>query len=88
MKKYETPPVARSLLNAFNWFDISLLASMKEQGLEEISHSQSMMMAYLNDSGIRISELAKHLHISRQAAQKRVVELEKIGFVRKLENYK
>jgi len=81
MKKNETPPIARSLLNAFNWFDISLLASMKEQGLEEISHSQSMMMAYLNDSGIRISELAKNLRISRQAAQKRVVELEKIGFV-------
>lgn len=81
MRKNGSPPIARLLLNAFNWFDMSLLASMKNQGLVEISHSQSMVMAHLTDSGIRISELAKCLRISRQAAQKRVVELEKLGFV-------
>ena len=81
MKKNREIPVAKFLLNAFNWFDMSLLASMKEQNLGEISHSQSIVMAHLTDSGIRISELAKCLRISRQAAQKRVVELEKLGFV-------
>jgi len=81
MDKNKTAPVAKALLDAFNWFDMSLLTSMKEQGLKEISHSQSMVMAHLTDAGIRISELAKCLRISRQAAQKRVSELERLGFV-------
>jgi len=57
--------VASLLVDAFNWFDMSLPASMKEQGLKEISHSQSMVMAHLTDAGVRISELAKCLRISR-----------------------
>ncbi|HEC19793.1 MAG TPA: MarR family transcriptional regulator [Gammaproteobacteria bacterium] len=81
MKKISEIPIAKLLLDAFNWFDMSLLASMKEQNFGDISHPQSMLMAHLTDSGIRISELAKCLRISRQAAQKRVVELEKLGFV-------
>ena len=81
MKRNSGIPVAKLLLDAFNWFDMSLLASMKAQNLGDISHSQSMLMAHLTDSGIRISELAKCMRISRQAAQKRVVDLEKLGFV-------
>jgi len=81
MKKSKIRPIARSLRNAFNWFDMSLLASMKESGSGDISHSQSLVMSHLTTSGLRISELAKRLRISRQAAQKRVAELKKIGFV-------
>lgn len=73
--------MGRLLLDAFNWFDAGLLASLKEQGWPELSHSQSMAMAYLGSDGIRISELARRLGVSRQAAQKSVKELERLKLV-------
>lgn len=77
MKKLEPAPMGQLLLMAFRWFDESLLALLKEQGWPELTHSQSMVMAFLGAGGIRISALAKRLGISRQAAQKTVSELEK-----------
>lgn len=82
MKKHETTPMGRLLLDAFNWFDAGLLASLKEQGWPDLSHSQSMVMAYLDNDGIRISELARRLGVSRQAAQKSVKELERVKLVK------
>lgn len=74
--------MGRLLLEAFDWFDRSLLASLKEQGWPELSHSQSMVMAYVGNEGIRISELARRLGVSRQAAQKSVKELERLKLLR------
>lgn len=74
--------MGRLLLDAFNWFDMSLLTSLKEQGWPDLSHSQSMVMAYLASDGIRISELARRLGVSRQAAQKSVKELERLKLVK------
>lgn len=74
--------MGRLLLEAFNWFDQSLLASLKEQGWPELSHSQSMVMAYVGSEGIRISELARRLGVSRQAAQKSVKELERLKLLK------
>jgi len=82
MKKLRTIPMGRLLLEAFNWFDESLLASLKEQGWPELSHSQSMVMAHLGKGGIRISELARRLGVSRQAAQKSVKELERLKLLK------
>lgn len=74
--------MGRLLLDAFNWFDTGLLTSLKEQGWPDLSHSQSMVMAYLASDGIRISELARRLGVSRQAAQKSVKELERLKLVK------
>lgn len=82
MRNQETAPMGRLLLNAFNWFDASLLVSLKEQGWPALSHSQSMVMAYSSREGIRISELARRLSVSRQAAQKSVQELERLKLLR------
>ena len=81
MKNSMHLPLGRLLLDAFKWFDESLLCSLREHGWPPISHSQSMVMAYLDHDGIRISELARRLGISRQAAQKRVSELERVRLV-------
>lgn len=81
MNKHGTTPLGRLLLDAFNWFDAGLLGSLKEQGWPDLSHSQSMVMAYLGSDGIRISELARRLGVSRQAAQKSVKELERLKLV-------
>lgn len=82
MEKLETAPMGQLLLRAFRWFDESLLALLKEQGWPELSHSQSMVMAFLGNGGIRISELARRLGVSRQAAQKSVSELEKADLLK------
>jgi DNA-binding MarR family transcriptional regulator len=82
MGKSRSTPMGRLLLEAFKWFDESLLASLEEQGWPEISHSQSIVMAYLDGNGIRISELARRLGVSRQAAQKSVKELERAKLVK------
>lgn len=81
MKKHPSAPMARLLLNAFRWFDASLLASLGEQGWPKLSHSQSMVMAYVGSEGMRISELARKLGVTRQAAQKSVSELERAGLL-------
>jgi len=82
MSTSRATPLGRLLLDAFKWFDESLLASLSEQGWPEISRPQSMAMAYLDDEGTRISELARRLGVSRQAAQKSVKELEEAKLVR------
>lgn len=82
MENSENTPIGRLLLDAFKWFDESLLASLNAQGWPNISHSQSIVMAYLPNEGIRISELARRLDISRQAAQKSVSELEMANLVK------
>lgn len=82
MKKLVITPMGQLLLQSFDWFDESLLASLKEQGWPKLSRSQSMLMAYLGEGGIRISELARRLGISRQATQKSVKELERLKLLK------
>jgi DNA-binding MarR family transcriptional regulator len=81
MKKSKSAPLGLLLLEAFRWFDDSLLASFKELGWQEISPAQSLVLTYLAADGIRISELARRLGVSRQAAQKSVTELEQANMV-------
>lgn len=76
MKKSKSAPLGLLLLEAFRWFNESLLANLHEQGWQEISPAQSLVMTYLGAGGIRISDLARRLGVSRQAAQKSVSELE------------
>lgn len=74
-------PLGKLLLNAFHWFDESLRLSLQSQGWGKLTQSQSLVMAQITDTGLRISELARRVGISRQAAQKRIAELEAAGLV-------
>lgn len=71
----------RLLLIAFQWFDEALRRSLEAQGFPSLSHSQSLVMSCLTSDGIRISELARRLDMSRQGAQKAVAALEAGGLV-------
>lgn len=81
MKDLTPLPMGQLLLLAFRWFDDSLLSTLKENGWPELSHSQSLVMAHLLRDPIRISELARRIGVSRQACQKSVRELERVGLV-------
>jgi len=71
----------RLLLTAFRWFDDALRNSLAAQGLPSLTHSQSLVMSCLVSDGIRISDIARRLDMTRQGAQKAVVALEAMGLV-------
>lgn len=71
----------RLLLSAFRWFDEALRSSLAAQGCPSLTHAQSLVMSCLVSDGIRISELARRLEMTRQGAQKAVVALEALGLV-------
>jgi len=69
------------LLRAFRWFDQGLIAHMHAAGWPAIRRSHSLVFAHLDRGGTRISELARRIGISRQAAQETVSELVGMGLV-------
>lgn len=73
--------MARLLLTAFRWFDDSLRQSLEAQGLPVLTHAQSLVMSRVTSDGVRISELARHLEMTRQGAQKSVAGLEEAGLL-------
>ena len=75
------PPLGQLLLQAFRWFDKSLLLTLADRDWPQLSHSQSLIFAYLDRQGTRISELARRIGVSRQAVHKTVRELEALGLV-------
>jgi len=77
----DNPSMPRLLLTAFRWFDDALRQSFEAQGLASLTHSQSLLMSLVTTNGIRISELARRLDMTRQGAQKSVVALEMAGLV-------
>lgn len=54
---------------------------LRRQGLPSLTHSQSLLMSLVTTDGIRISELARRLDMTRQGAQKSVVGLEAVELV-------
>jgi len=79
MKKQNS--LGRLLLTRFRWVETSLLNSLRAQGWPEMSRAQSMVMAQLGHDEVRISEIARQMEISRQAAQKTIASLQAFGLV-------
>ena len=81
-QKNQSAPLGQLLLQAFRWFDKSLLATLIARGGPEISQSQSMIFAYLElDKGTRASELARRIGVTRQAVHKTINELRALGLL-------
>jgi DNA-binding MarR family transcriptional regulator len=84
MKEERMPneaPLGQLLLQAFRWFDESLLLTLASRGWPELSHAQSLVFAHLDLGGTRISELARRVGVSRQAMHKTVGDLEELGLL-------
>lgn len=75
------PSLPRLLFNAFRWFDDALRQSLAARNLPSLTYSQSLVMSSLTTKGVRISEIARRLDMTRQGAQKTVAGLETAGLV-------
>jgi DNA-binding MarR family transcriptional regulator len=67
--------IGQLLFQKFQLLDDYLLNTLAQSEFGEISKSQSMIFACLGGGDMTISDVAKKLGISRQAAQKTISEL-------------
>lgn len=75
------PPLARSLLDRFRWFDDALLSALRERLGLDITSAQSLLFAGLSEEGVRQADLARELGVSRQAVNELVAGLVRQGLV-------
>ncbi len=80
MKKTKIP-LGQLLLRGYRWCDQGLRRELSERGWPDITPSQSTLMAHVRSEGIRITELARRMGVTRQAAHHLVQELHQNGFV-------
>ena len=67
------------LVRAFRWFELGVAADPKLRKFPDLSVSQILLLANLDTGGTRVSDLARQLRISRQAAHQAVRELTSMG---------
>ena len=72
----------RGLLHRFYWCDEGLQNSLRAVGMPSLSRTKSMIMVNISHGITRPSDLARNLGISRQAIQQTLVEMERKGLVR------
>lgn len=70
------------LFKRFEWYEQTLLASLEAQGDVSLTMAQSRALAVLNGQSSSISELARSLNISRQAAHKTVCRLVELDWIK------
>ncbi len=70
------------LFKRFEWYEQTLLASLEAQGDVSLTMAQSRALAVLNGQSSSISELARSLNISRQAAHKTVSRLVELDWIK------
>lgn len=70
------------LFKRFEWYEQRLLASLEAQGDVSLTMAQSRALAVLNGQSSSISELARSLNISRQAAHKTVSRLVELDWIK------
>jgi DNA-binding MarR family transcriptional regulator len=69
------------LLSGFRWFDRSLLTRLAEAGWPVLRHSHSMVMAHMNAEGVRPSDLARKLGVTRQSVHETIKDLVAFGLI-------
>lgn len=69
------------LLQAFIWFDDGLQAYLQARGWDEVTRSQSMVMANVVVGMSKPSDIARNLGISRQAVHTTINQLIEMGMV-------
>lgn len=71
----EEAQLPQLLIQVFNWFDRSMLDRMAAKGWPELTRTQSMVMAYIPEDGIRSSHIASKQKVTRQAIHQTLNEL-------------
>ena len=89
MKKADYPDNLRAhLYRRFKWFENQVLEQAKNSRYNDLTLSQIRVFAFLRGCDMTISDLAKLMHISRQAVQKTISSLLDLGFVELTESPK
>jgi len=73
--------LAALLLRGFRWFDDGLLALLADAGFAGLTRAQSLVFAYLDPRGSRLSEVARRVGVSRQAVHLTAKEMVAAGLV-------
>jgi len=69
------------LLNAYYWMDEALQVGLKERGWNDVTRSQSLILANITFGVRRASHLARNLGITRQAISQMLAEMERKGLL-------
>jgi DNA-binding MarR family transcriptional regulator len=69
------------LLQAFIWFDDGLQAYLQARGWNEVTRSQSMVMANVVVGMNKPSDIARNLGISRQAVHTTIAQMVELGML-------
>lgn len=77
------PPgrLAAELLAASSWLDTALLARLEQQGWPPLSPTRSRAFLVLSRGSVLVSDLARALDVSRQAAHKLLDSLQADGLI-------
>jgi DNA-binding MarR family transcriptional regulator len=77
----EEPPLARLLLMASRWFDLSSRAELQRRGWPALSGAQTLLFAHLREDSITPAELARRLGNSRQATHELIQGLVRLDLL-------
>ena len=69
------------LLNAYYQVDEELQKSLQDKGWMELTHSQSIIFLNLGEGRNRVSDIAQHMGVSKQAISRSVNELADLGLI-------
>ncbi|MFI2257893.1 MarR family winged helix-turn-helix transcriptional regulator [Streptomyces tubercidicus] len=67
--------------DARRWFDEALLAALEEAGASHVSPTQVGLFSVLDEDGTTVSELARRMGVTRQAAHQAAHGLVKLGLL-------
>lgn len=69
------------LMNAFFWFDDGLQSYLQSRGWNQVTRSQSMVMANVVIGVKKPADIARNLGLSRQSVHTTIMQMVKLGMV-------
>jgi len=85
-KKTKSFNLRAQLYLRFRWLEKKMLNHLQKSKYSYLTLTQIRVFAFLRDRDITISEMAKLLNISRQAAQKTISQLQDYGLIELIES--
>lgn len=76
----------RLLIRSTEHMNLTMAERVRDSGYPRFQASFTPLLAYIDTEGTRIGHLAERLGVTRQAASQRVREIEKLGYVERIED--
>ncbi len=78
----EEQPTGRLLILLFRAFEDRLIRELNRRGIEELSVADLSILRHIDPRGAQVTEIARLAGVSKQAASKMILELERRGVLR------